>query len=221
MHKSHDLSAGPTSEPVYVPSSSQELPSSPPSIASDAGFRHKPKRPPPVTPRSFKRFFTPRSMLNKTNAGSVKTNRQALKVLSSPAVNRLGPAFTKTSRLGENQSVHRVSEDIVRTPSRKRKLSFSSDASPLQSSPLRKARPRSPVGGEREVEGQTRNSDGGCEIANGDGKLDSTEKHAPARPVRRSRALQTSGSIYMRSVSGPQRDRVTVRSNSGTGLLCF
>ncbi|KAH2087439.1 hypothetical protein KXW32_004223 [Aspergillus fumigatus] len=196
MDACHDLPEVPRSEPVFPASPAQEFPSSPPSIASDAGMRRKPKKPPPVTPRSFRRFFTPRSMLNAGNgAGSVRTNRQALKVLSSPAVNHL-----------------------MQTPSRKRKLSFSSIGSPLQSSPLRKVRVRFPIEDGEELNLSVK------DIKTGNDSQDIEPKPAvpsklclPIAPIRRSHALQTSGGLYMRSVLGPRANQVTMRSNVGAG----
>ncbi|KAF4210897.1 hypothetical protein CNMCM8980_003018 [Aspergillus fumigatiaffinis] len=198
MDSCHDLPEVPRSEPVFPASPAQEFPSSPPSIASDAGIRRKPKKPPPVTPRSFRRFFTPRSMLNGGNgAGSVRTNRQALKVLSSPAVNRL---------------------DLMRTPSRKRKLSFSSVGSPLQSSPLRKVRVRFPVEDGEESGLSVRDVKTGNDAQDIEPKPVMPSKLSlPIAPIRRSHALQTSGGLYMRSVLGPRANRVTMRSNVGAG----
>ncbi|KAI9930368.1 hypothetical protein MW887_011121 [Aspergillus wentii] len=215
MDFSHDLPEVPRSEPVFP--LLQEIPSSPPSIASDVGFRRKARKPPPVTPRSFRRFFTPRSVLNGGNSGgSVRTNRQALKVLSSPAVNRLGPAFTKTSKALGNRAALSESADLIRTPSKKRKLSFSSIGSPLQSSPLRKVRVRAPIHEEEEIDVTVREIEVGGD--NDETKSTTTEKPPqPVQPIRRSRALQTSGGLYMRSVSGLRADRVTMRSNSGAG----
>ena len=215
MIGSHDLPEVPRSEPVF-PLPSQELPSSPPSIVSDAGVRRKPKKPPPVTPRSFRRFFTPRSMLNGgSNASDVRTNRQALKALSSPAVNRLGPAFTRTLKAVANRP---EPSELLRTPSRKRKFSFSSIGSPLQSSPLRKVRMRTPIQDEEEVNVTVRDLEVNTEIQTSEPKPQVIAK--PPRqvaPVRRSQALQTSGQFFMRSVIGARANRVTIRSNSGAG----
>ncbi|KAJ5102082.1 hypothetical protein NUU61_004304 [Penicillium alfredii] len=207
----------PRSEPIFPLSS--EPPSSPPSVSSDAGERRKLKKPPTVTPRSFRRFFTPRSLLNSGNpASSVRTSRQALRALTSPAVNRLGPAFTRTSKAGSARSPHDgLPEDFIRTPSRKRKHSFSSTASPLQSSPLKKVRVRSPDE-ESEQGGTTRDIDGVLGEHNGLLLPTRPTKHSPpVAPVSRSRALQTSGSLFTRTVLGSRADRVTIRSNSGTG----
>ncbi|KAL4893467.1 WD40-repeat-containing domain protein [Aspergillus ambiguus] len=216
MNRYHDLPEVPRSEPVFCPPpSSQELPSSPPSIASDAGVRRKPKKPPPVTPRSFRRFFTPRSMLNGgSNAGSVRTSRQALKALSSPAVNRLGPAFTRTLKA---VAARPESSDLLRTPSRKRKLSFSSVGSPLQSSPLRKVRMRTPIHDDEELDVPVRDLGMDADRHNELPKsLPLVRQSRKVSPLQRSQALRTSGGLFMRSLQG-RADRLTLRSNSGAG----
>lgn len=207
----------PRSEPILPPS--QELPSSPPSVVSDAGTRRKLRKPPPVTPRSFRKFFTPRSLLNSgNNASSVKTNRQALRTLNSPAVNRLGPAFTRTSKAGSTRSPQHGVPDLPRTPNRKRKHSFSSTASPLQSSPLKKVRLISPTGDENEHKALIPD----LGVASRGRQLVQTPPSPPklprpVSPVSRSRALQTSGALFMRSMLGARANRVTIRSNSGAG----
>lgn len=223
MYTGHDLPQVPQSEPVFPPSS-QGPPSSPPSIASDVGIRRKPKKPPPVTPRSFRKFFTPRSILSSENNGSVKTNRQALKTLSSPAVNRLGPAFARASKTTASRSIPNepapvpAASGLMRTPSTKRKLSFSSIGSPLQSSPLRRVRISAPVQEEEidvpvkelEVAGEAQDDETTSVVAEEDSPK-------PIAPIRRSQALQTSGGLYMRSVLGPRANRVTMRANAGAG----
>ena len=175
-----------------------------------------------MTPRSFKRFFTPRSMLNQSgNSGDVKTNRKALEALSSPALNRLGPAFTRTtSKPNSVQGVQSEPVDSLRTPPRKRKLSGSSGGapptSPLQSSPLRRVRVKTPTDDDKRLEGAKRGTDIGHEEAS---LVDDRRSNAEVRvtPIRRSRALQTSGNLCMRSMYGPDANRLTVRSNSGAG----
>lgn len=209
----------PRSEPIFPPSS-QEIPSSPPSVASEAGGGRRQRKPPNVTPRSFRRFFTPRSLLNSgSNASPVRTSRQALRALTSPAVNRLGPAFTRSSKSGSTRNAYNgLPEDFLRTPSRKRKHSFSSAASPLQSSPLKKVRVRSPMGDE--VEQRTTIRDIDTATARGrfvDRTPANPPKRRPVSPISRSRALQTSGSLFMRTLGGSRADRVTLRSTAGAG----
>ncbi|KAI9373666.1 WD40-repeat-containing domain protein [Aspergillus egyptiacus] len=215
MTGSHDLPEVPRSEPIYFPSP-QEVPSSPPSIASDFDIRRKPKKPPPVTPRSFRRFFTPRSLLDSGNHGnSVRTSRQALKALSSPAVNRLGPAFTRTLKAVMSKP---EPADLMRTPNKKRKLSFSSVGSPLQSSPLRKVHVRALVEDDEEVEAPVKDI-----RVNVEKQIDEEKPETPTKtplkvsPIQRSKALQTYGALFMRSVVGSRANRVTMRSNFGAG----
>ncbi|KAL4801151.1 WD40-repeat-containing domain protein [Aspergillus venezuelensis] len=216
MTRYHDLPEVPRSEPIFF-SPSHEIPSSPPSIASDAGLRLKPKKPPPVTPRSFRRFFTPRSLQDPGSHGNgVRTSRQALMALSSPAVNRLGPAFTRT--LKAVMSSKPEPTDLTRTPSKKRKMSFSSIGSPLQSSPIRKVRVRHLVEDDEEIEIPLKDVD--IDI----GKQVAESKPTPptkaplkVAPIRRSKALETSGAFFMRSVTGTRANRVTMRTNSGAG----
>lgn len=219
MDIGHDLPQVPRSEPV-LPPSSQEIPSSPPSIASDVGGRRKLRKPPPVTPRSFRKFFTPRSMLNGDNGG-VRANRQALQTLSSPAINRLGPAFARTLKAAANRPTLNEPAEIIRTPSKKRKLSFSSIGSPLQSSPLRKVRIRAPVQEEEELSIPVKELEfgGGFQDNETNPVVSETKPLVPIPPIRKSRALQTSGGLYMRSLVGSRENRVTIRSNAGTGWL--
>jgi len=219
MDSVHALPEVPRSDPVHLPSS-QDVPSSPPSVVSEDGARRKPKKPPPVTPRSFRRFFTPRSALNAANnAGSVKTSRQALKEIRSPALNRLGPAFTKISNTGDNRSPKNTLADITQTPCRKRKLSFSSPGSPQQSSPLRKVHVASHIHDDREVEKTVNELEVNCATRDEESKsgCDVIKTAPQVKPIRRSVALQTSGELYMRSVTGSRRNKVILRSNYGTG----
>jgi hypothetical protein len=218
MDRVSGLPEPPRSEPV-LPPPSQEIPSSPPSVTSEAGGGRRPRKPPTVTPRSFRRFFTPRSLLNSGNASGVKTSRQALRALTSPAVNRLGPAFTRSSKASSPSSPHHgLPEEVFRTPSRKRKHSFSSVASPLQSSPLKKVRVRSPVGDDVEQRNTVRDID----LASIRGRFreptpPSPPKRRSVSPISRSRALQTSGSLFMRTVQGSRAGRMTLRSTAGAG----
>ncbi|KAL4980088.1 WD40-repeat-containing domain protein [Aspergillus desertorum] len=214
MTRSHDLPDVPRSEPIFL-SPSREIPSSPPSIASDAGLRRKPKKPPPVTPRSFRRFFTPRSLQDSSPGNAVRTSRQALMALSSPAVNRLGPAFTRTLKAAMSKP---EPTDPMRTPSKKRKLSFSSVVSPLQSSPIRKVRAPGWLEDDDEVEIPVKDIDLGAGIrVNEDKPVSPIRASLKVAPVRRSKALQTSGALFMRNIMGTRASRVVMRANSGVG----
>lgn len=222
MDRVSGLPEVPQSEPIlptsYRDSHPQQIPSSPPSVPSDVGSGRKLRKPPTVTPRSFRRFFTPRSLLNSGSHGSVKTSRQALRVLNSPAVNRLGPAFTRSSDSHPPSPCDGLPEETFRTPSRKRKHSFSSAASPLQSSPLKKVRLRSPVGNNGAEQRTTiRDIDVSSRGRYREVTPPSPPKRRPVSPVTRSRALQTSGALFMRTLRGSRADRLTIRSTAGAG----
>ncbi|KAJ5740340.1 hypothetical protein N7493_000212 [Penicillium malachiteum] len=208
------------SEPI-LPSSHQEprfpqvpqVPSSPPSVASDIGSGRKLRKPPSVTPRSFRRFFTPRSLLNSESHGNVVASREALRALTSPAFNRLAPAFTRSSESRPQTSYEDLPQETFQTPTRKRKNSFSSVASPLQSSPLKKVRVRSPAGQDVELGTTIRDMD----LRAREHHADAMPKQEPVVPIVRSRALQTAGTLFMRTLEGTRANRLTIRSTYGAG----
>lgn len=227
MDRVSGLPEVPQSEPILPPHRDfyPQIPSSPPSVASDLGSGRKPRKPPTVTPRSFRRFFTPRSLLDSGHNGSGRSSRQALRALSSPAVNRLGPAFTRSSKDSRSKNLFsNPPEDfVVRTPSKKRKHSFSSAASPLQSSPLKKVRLRSPVSHDIDIDQRTtiREIDVTARGRHSEKASLSPPKRRPVSPITRSRALQTSGSLFMRTVGGSRANRLTVRSTAGASQYLF
>ncbi|PGH33214.1 hypothetical protein GX50_03975 [[Emmonsia] crescens] len=185
------------------------IPSSPP--------RTKTKKPPPVTPRSFKRFFTPRSVLGAlSSGGNDRPNRHILKDICSPALNRLGPAFARISDGPQDGSAKSSTHDVLSTPRKKRKLSFSSSP-PLQSSPLRRVRiapsilhndidssPSRPKLDEIRFESEPQL------------EAPKPKQHTlPPAPLRRSNVLQTSGQFFMCSLSGNRSRTLTHRYNYG------
>lgn len=218
------------SSSLYVrsdtPEGSQDtIPSSPPIFNApqilSSPPRTKTKKPPPVTPRSFKRFFTPRSVLGAlSSGGNDRPNRHILKDICSPALNRLGPAFSRISDGSQDtpaKSSH--SQDDLSTPRKKRKLSISS-SSPLQSSPLRRVRiapsirqndssPCRPkvdeIGIEAEIQSEVLKT--------------KTKQHTlPPTPLRRSHTLQTTSQIFIRSLSGNTLGTLTHRYDYGNGV---
>ena len=96
----------------------------------------KPKKPPPITPRRFTKFFTPRPLQKETD--KIRTSRRALQEITRSALNR------KRKRPGPpvfGDALPAVKEPATDTPvnRNKRKLSFSSTVCSPRSSPLRKA----------------------------------------------------------------------------------
>lgn len=196
----------PPSSPPPLCASEDTLPSSPPSL--------KPKKRPPVTPRSFTRFFTPRSSLNIPNTRS-RFSRHALQDISSPALNRLGPAFPKAPDDAETVPV-KSTPDPLRTPSRKRKLSFCSSSSPLQSSPLRRVRIAPPI--HNAVESRRKAEDHPPVVDVVPDEPSSPKENAPMPPpLRRSKAFQASSQFFLRNTSKERSTRTMIRASSGTG----
>jgi hypothetical protein len=117
-------------ELVQVRASSEEAmpqnpnPPTPPSHKQDGGFTTKPKRPPAVTPRSFTRFFTPRS---SQESPKVSTSREALQTITSSVINRNGTANEHNSTVagpfGEPLGFEDGSENLLHPPKKRRRLS--------------------------------------------------------------------------------------------------
>lgn len=97
----------------YEDSSQEQLQPSSPSLASSQGS-NKPKKKPTVTPRTFKRFFTPRSLKGSSN--STGSSRKILEDITVSGSNRL--LFTQTKG---NKSTFRQTTEEPESISRKRK----------------------------------------------------------------------------------------------------
>ena len=115
----------PTSSPVLPPARKQD--------------GSKPRKAPTITPRSFTRFFTPKSSLER--GGRIGASRQALRDITASASNRGG------RRTPTNNRVRGFGEDISRTDDplkrRKRKIHDSLNTTPERSSPLKRIRNQS------------------------------------------------------------------------------
>jgi len=90
----------------------------------------KPTRPPPITPRRFTKFFTPRPFHGHQ---SVRTSRTALQNISGPALNRR--VNNQPHRRTENDRYASIPSGKQR--GQKRKLSLASAEESLQSTPVR------------------------------------------------------------------------------------
>lgn len=123
-----DRDGEPTLSPVFsLPSSQQSI---------------KPRKPPSVTPRTFTRFFTPKSSLER--AGRIGASRQALRDITASASNRRGKG-----RRTPTKDTIQIFEDDFRLPSggtgtkkKKRKIPDSLDVT-RRSSPLKRIRNQS------------------------------------------------------------------------------
>lgn len=127
------LSSRPPSIDRENPVSSPVLPS--PGIQNGS----KPRKAPTITPRTFTRFFTPKSSLEK--GGRVGASRQALREITACASNCRGgktPTNDNRYKVGEDAgSLKEVSKK------RKRKIPDPLDITPDRSSPLKRIRNQS------------------------------------------------------------------------------
>ncbi|MCJ1467740.1 hypothetical protein MMC07_006365 [Pseudocyphellaria aurata] len=129
------------------PSSSRspnEIPSPPsspslPTPTSNGQCSAKPKGRPTVTPRTFTRFFTPRSFLGRGE--KIGASRQALREITAYTSNRKRLSHQRSSTRGTVQAFGDENDEFeVERASKKRKRDIppSPDTSPVQSSPLKR-----------------------------------------------------------------------------------
>ena len=108
-----------------------------PSLSQQHGS--KPRKPPTITPRSFTRFFTPKSSLER--GGRIGASRQALRDITASASNRKG---RRTPTKDTIQIFTQDGQGTVRgSRRRKRKKPDSVDVTPDRSSPLKRIRNQS------------------------------------------------------------------------------
>ncbi|KAI4655208.1 uncharacterized protein J4E79_008273 [Alternaria viburni] len=117
-----------------------ELFSSPPPPSSATVCSRKPKRPPPITPKRFTRFFTPRNSKDVSSRTTLTRSGRQLQDITRSALNR-----SRETRSTPRKTVNFVDiENPMRTPqssARKRKIPYLSPASsPAQSSPSKRSR---------------------------------------------------------------------------------
>lgn len=117
----------------------ENLGSSP--VLPNRGERHggKPRKPPTITPRTFTRFFTPKSSLKR--GGRIGASRQALRDITASASNR------KRRRTPTKDTIQILGEDgegiAGGSKRRRRKIPNSLDVTPDRSSPLKRIRKQS------------------------------------------------------------------------------
>jgi hypothetical protein len=114
--------------------------SPPPAFTASLGSR-KPKRPPPITPKRFTRFFTPRNSKDVSSRTALSSSGRQLQDITRAAINRSRAATRTTPRKTVNFA---DIENTMRTPqsrSGKRKNPYiSPETSPAQSSPSKRSR---------------------------------------------------------------------------------
>lgn len=116
------------------------LPSPPPSTSSGQ-CSGKPKRRPTVTPRTFTRFFTPRSSLGRSK--KIGASRQALREITASAFNRRRLLQRRTPTRDTAKFFEDENDEVEGTSKkrkRKGKIPASSNTTPGLSSPLKRIR---------------------------------------------------------------------------------
>lgn len=121
-----------------------EMPSSSPPQSTSTMANRKPKKPPPITPKRFTRFFTPRnSKQGSTGGRTISKSGRQLQELTRSAINCSNNVPRRTTpRKTVNFADAMV--DQIETPKshgRKRKTPYlSPESSPAQSSPSKRSR---------------------------------------------------------------------------------
>lgn len=123
------------------PSSSPPAPPAPPATTST-----RIRKPPPITPKRFTRFFTPRTSTH--GSSRLSSSGRQLQDITRAAINRSNHAVPKTTPRKAVNFADDMVENMVQTPqmsSRKRKSLYPSPAtSPLQSSPSKRCKYTTP-----------------------------------------------------------------------------
>ncbi|KAF2189022.1 WD40 repeat-like protein [Zopfia rhizophila CBS 207.26] len=184
-HELHEpISNMRSSSPLHPPSSMEN---------------RKPKKPPPITPKRFTRFFTPRSSVHGSSrlASLGKSGRQ-LQDITRTAINRRGNGTHRTPRKTVNFSDNMANQrlETPRVNSRKRKTPYlSPESSPVQPSPSKRSKLATPPPFTI-LEDE--------DVCSNDNHLDilPEEPRVPPAPVRRIQALGPTAQTLQRSFGG-------------------
>ncbi|KAF4307403.1 hypothetical protein GTA08_BOTSDO04189 [Botryosphaeria dothidea] len=197
-----------------LPYSSQTFASSPPpSSPTRSRASNKIRKPPPITPKRFNKFFTPRTTRNST--GHTASGRQ-LRDITRNAVNRKKATPRRTVVFSDTNVVD--SENFV-TPklgsNKKRKILPSPESSPIQPSPSKKVRPYAPTVNFDIAADDDVASDAETTILERDDEEDDDDEEQEEdvyhEPIRRAPISCTSGRLLTRTFGG--------RSGIGRGKL--
>lgn len=101
---------------------------------SNAPTVSRPKKPPPITPRRFTKFFTPRP---RNAVQAVRTSRRALRSITGPALNSRNKPREHHVEDTDIVSMQTIDENQSSRPSRKRKYSTYSAIPSIASSPIK------------------------------------------------------------------------------------
>ncbi|KZF26528.1 WD40 repeat-like protein [Xylona heveae TC161] len=187
---------------VFSPENLMSSPLS--SKITGANSSGKPKRPPPITPNSFRRFFTPRS--SQAKGTKVSASRKALQDITNPARNSDGSAIHRPfpgpelfRDIPRDASTAFDFDFTTPTSQKKRGFLISPDSSPEHASPSKRQRnlPLNILEDEEPAE-EVKASDATAEKE----QIEKVSVEIPTpTPIRR-RLPNINGRIYQRSL-GP------------------
>src|SRR5215469_3612025 len=96
----------------------------------------KPKKPPPITPRRFNRFFSPRSTVSRVNKHSTSRSARQLQEITQYAVNRSTGSRKRTPRksvlFADVDDKENIGQSPFRSSAKKRKAFPTPTSSPQQ-----------------------------------------------------------------------------------------
>lgn len=174
------------------------VPSSPPPTSQD-GNQTRPKKPPPITPKRFRKFFTPRSSLQAR--GIVRTSRQALQDITRPVVNRNGTHGGVSKGKQDHFGDILDDENLPPLSAKRRRLSLSSNTSSLRSSPIKPAT-MPPSSSYDEVAYEDTNPVSPSSSPSAQPGHVKGDKARKPQPLRRSKALRSVRTPILREVYG-------------------
>lgn len=177
-----------------TPPTSDILQSSPALPSFRASDNAKPRKPPSITPRSFTRFFTPKSSIEK--GSRMGSSRRILKDITASGNNARG-------RIRLQADAIELSGEVTDRLRKRRRLSSSPNNGPDLSSPLKRIQNRSPQIFS-DAESVTASSE--CDTDEDRPRdLSPTHKRRNARPptpITRSSCLRTLGRDLQRELYG-------------------
>ena len=174
------------------------------------------KKPPPITPRRFTKFFTPRP---RNAMQAVRTSRKALRSITGPALNSRSKKINQAENELDIASFSTIDENQTTPPTRKRKYSIYSATPSIASSPIKGADflSSSQENGPRLADcskslWEEGKADAELEDAPGESSDEETSIQAPARVQYRS--ATTSASVLSARLTGRRSRKEVLNSHA-------
>lgn len=180
--------------PTDTPHTSDNLESSPALPSFRAPDNAKPRKPPTITPRSFTRFFTPKSSMQK--GSPMGSSRRILKDITASGNNARG-------RLRLQADAADLDGEVTDRLRKRRRLSSSPNNGPDLSSPLKRIQNRSPqIPSDAETISASSECDTDDDRPRDKSPTDKKRNARPPPPITRSSCLRTLGRDLQRELYG-------------------